>query len=84
MSSFRNYTEAAKKFAPKKHRERVGAMSGKPCKLHDEKRNRKCKQALNPDDLCPGFNPNRSRCASPTLVRARVHLPASHAVAPRA
>ena len=68
MSSFSNFTAAAKKFSPKKHRERVGATSGKPCPLHDQERKRPCKQATNPRDLCPQFQPNRSRCA-------RGHLP---------
>ena len=81
MSSFRNYTEAAKKFAPKKHRERVGATSDKPCPLHDLKRNRPCKQATNPRDVCPHFKPNRSRCAHAHRPRAR---PASTHRSPRA
>ncbi len=63
MGGFRKYTQDAKKFSPKKHRNRVGAMSDKPCPLHDQGRNRACKQATNPADLCPSFNANRSRYA---------------------
>jgi hypothetical protein len=63
MSSFRNFTAAAKKFAPKNPRERVDAMSNKPCPLHDQSRKRPCKQAKNPLDICQHFQPTRSRCA---------------------
>ena len=33
--------------------------------MHDFKppRKRPCKQAENPNDLCPHFNPNRGKCA---------------------
>ena len=59
MSSFRNFTSAAKKFAPKNPRERVDAMSNKPCPLHDQGRKRPCKQANNPLDICVHFQPKR-------------------------
>ena len=62
MGGFRTFTENAKKFSPKQHRQRVGAMTGKPCPLHDHKRKRPCKQAENPTDICPHFQPNRSKC----------------------
>ena len=35
MGGFRTFTENAKKFSPKQHRQRVGAMSGKPCARAD-------------------------------------------------
>ena len=63
MGRFRNFVNDSKKFSPKKHRQRVGTMSGKQCPLHDEKRKRPCKQSVNPDDICPMFQPKRSRCA---------------------
>ena len=61
MGGHRTFCDNAKKFSPKKHRTRVGEMSNGKCPLHDLKRNRKCKQAINPLDICPGFQPNRSR-----------------------
>ena len=61
---FRTFTNNAKKFSPKQHRQRVGAMSDKPCPLHDLHRRRRCKEADNPNDKCEHFNPNRSRCAA--------------------
>ena len=45
-------------------------MSGRPCPLHDGGKKRPCKQAVNPLDICPKFNPNRSRCADETSARA--------------
>ena len=81
MGGFQTFTEDAKKFSPKKHRERVGAMSGKPCPLHDLGRKRPCKQATNPLDVCSGFQPNRSRCAHAKRPRPP---PASTNRSPRA
>ena len=52
MGGHRTFCRDAKKFSPKQERERVGAMSGKPCPLHDQKRNRPCKQSNNPLDIC--------------------------------
>jgi len=66
MVTFRNFCDAAKKFSPKQHRTRVdGEMTDKPCPLHDQRRKRSCKQADNPNDLCPHFDSGRafSRCA---------------------
>ena len=63
MGGLRTFTKDAKKFSQKQHRTRVGAMSGKQCPLHDLKRNRPCKQSVNPCDLCPHFKPGRSRHA---------------------
>ena len=63
MGGFRTFTSNAKKFSPKKHRTRVGDsanMDGK-CPLHDLKQKRMCKQAANPLDKCPHFQPNRSK-----------------------
>ena len=63
MGGHRTFCENAKKFSPKKHRQRIGEMSGKQCPLHDLGHNRRCKQSTNPLDICPKFQPNRSRCA---------------------
>ena len=77
MVNLRNFTDAAKKFSPKKHRERVGAsQSGKQCPRHDLKRNRPCKKATNPLDICPHFKPNRSKCVSgPAHTARRMLMP---------
>ena len=78
MGGFRTFTANAKKFSPKKQRKRVGAMTNKPCPLHDEKRKRPCKQSVNALDVCPHFQPNRSRCApaahGPAAAPARLAL----------
>ena len=62
--SHRHFCADAKKFSPKQHRQRVGAMSEKPCPLHDLERKRPCKQATNENDICPKFQPGRSRYAA--------------------
>ena len=64
----------AKKFSPKEHRKRVGAMSGRPCPLHDGGKKRPCKQAVNPLDICAKFNSNeqvRRRYLSSVVQPAR-------------
>jgi hypothetical protein len=73
MPNHRTFCRNAKKFSPKQHRERVGAMSGKPCPLHDvvPPRNRACKQSTNPLDICPKHNANRSKCAYDHRLRAQ-------------
>ena len=83
MSSFRNFTAAAKKFAPKNPRERVDAMSNKPCPLHDQSRKRPCKQAKNPLDICQHFQPTRSRCARTRRSVSRLHTPLAARSRPR-
>ena len=84
MSSFRNFTSAAKKFAPKNPRERVDAMSNKPCPLHDQGRKRPCKQANNPLDICVHFQPNRSRCAPHAKRVSHLHAQLAARSRPRA
>ena len=84
MSSFRNFTSAAKKFAPKNPRERVDAMSNKPCPLHDQGRKRPCKQANNPIDICVHFQPNRSRCAPHAKRVSHLHAQLAARSRPRA
>ena len=76
MGGFRTFTENAKKFSPKQHRTCVGAMSCKQCPLHDLKRNRPCKQSVNPHDVCPHFKPGRSRHACTS--QPAQHQPTSH------
>ena len=64
MGRFRTFVNDNKKFSPKNHRQRVGTMSGKPSPLHVEKHKRSCKQSVIADDICPMFQPKRSRCAN--------------------
>ena len=63
--SHRQYCADRKKFSPKQHRQRImrAVTKTKQCPLHDLKRNRKCKQADNPNDICAQFQPGRSLCA---------------------
>lgn len=70
-----HFTRNAKKFSPKQHRKRVGEMSGKKCPLHDKPvQKRPCKQTTNPLELCPHYQPNRSRYAlACLLVRSSLH-----------
>ena len=72
--SYRNFTKARQKFAPKSERQPVGEtkMRGKACKLHDLGQNRKCKQAIDPSDLCPEFKPGRSKGGAAAASSAAV------------
>ena len=69
--TFRNFCDATKKFSPKQHRSRVGGgvegeqMPSTKCLLHDKGQKKKCKQAINPLDICPQFDPKLGRRAVP-------------------
>ena len=68
-SKHRNF-KAAAKFSPKKHRTQIGAHStGKPFPAHFFKRKRRCKMADDPNDYCPHYHPNRSRCVPRRMCR---------------